>query len=87
MIVISIFEIPACVACVLCLFRYYCLFRYRPHSEGNRDRTLKELAVLNTTFGQMSRHIIWGDEQPRNLYKSPIKCNLLEALLDAYYHG
>ena len=60
-------------------------FRFRLKYDGKADRTLKELAVLNTTFGQISRHVIWGDERPRDLYSSTISCNLTQALLDAYY--
>ena len=73
------------MARIIYTFYYFCSFRFRLKFDGKADRTLKELGVLNTTFGQISRHVIWGDERPRDLYSSTISCNVTQALLDAYF--
>jgi len=35
--------------------------------DGVSERTLMELAVLNTTYGQIARHVIWGSPAPRDI--------------------
>ncbi|XP_076823693.1 uncharacterized protein LOC143469765 isoform X2 [Clavelina lepadiformis] len=41
--------------------------RFMPVFDGRHERTLKELAVLNTTYGEISRHVIWGDSSFKDI--------------------
>ena len=37
--------------------------------DGVEERTMEELAVLNTTYGEVARHVIWGHYRTLDLTK------------------
>nr|CAB3262880.1 uncharacterized protein LOC100184557 [Phallusia mammillata] len=41
--------------------------RFMLSMEGTQERNLKELSILNTTYGQIARYVIWDDERPRDI--------------------
>ena len=51
--------------------------------DSKEERTLKELAILNSTYGEISRHIIWGNKNPRDISDWIVPCNFTEILLNA----
>nr|CAB3262879.1 uncharacterized protein LOC100184557 [Phallusia mammillata] len=53
------------------------LWRY----DGVVERTLKELAVLQSTYGEVARHAIWGDARARDVTEWIVTCNITEKLL------
>jgi len=57
------------------------LIRYRPRNDGKDERTLKELAVLNTTYGEIARHVIWGDMATRDITNWLETCNTTQILI------
>lgn len=48
--------------------------------DGKDERSLVELAGLNTTYGQVASYVIWGDESPRNITDLIAKDDLNDAL-------
>ncbi|XP_076802206.1 uncharacterized protein LOC143446456 isoform X1 [Clavelina lepadiformis] len=54
--------------------------RYLKTWDGKEERSLKELAVLNTTYGQIARHVIWGDERVRDVTDWIVTCNISQIL-------
>lgn len=48
--------------------------------DGTRERPLKELAVLNTTFGEVARHVIFGDKEVRDITNWIVTCDIKEIL-------
>ncbi|XP_076801647.1 uncharacterized protein LOC143446067 isoform X2 [Clavelina lepadiformis] len=54
--------------------------RYLKTWDGKEERSLKELAVLNTTYGQIARHVIWGDERVRDITDWIVTCNISQIL-------
>ena len=64
------------------LVKCFLFCRFKRSFDGKYERTLKELAILNTTYGQIARHIIWGDEKPRDITNWIITCNATRILLN-----
>ena len=50
--------------------------------DGKKERTLKELAVLNSTYGEIARFIIWGDSEPRDVSDWIFHCDNSTKLLN-----
>ena len=50
---------------------------------GKKERSLKELAILNTTYGEIVRHVIWGNKAARDITDWIVTCNSTQVLLDA----
>jgi len=48
--------------------------------DGRDERSLVELADLNTTYGQVARYVVWGDESPRNVADRMAKDDLSDIL-------
>ena len=49
--------------------------------DGTKERPLKQLAVLGTTYGDVARHVIWGDKRERNVTDWIVTCNVTERLI------
>jgi len=43
-------------------FTVHLFSRFMPHVDGTAERTLMELAVLNTTYGEIARHVFWDSK-------------------------
>nr|XP_039252113.1 uncharacterized protein LOC120329532 [Styela clava] len=41
--------------------------RFMRALDGTPERSLRELAILNTTYGEISRFILWGSKEPRDI--------------------
>lgn len=39
--------------------------------DGTEERSLKELAVLNTTYGEIARYVLFGDKRARDITDWP----------------
>ena len=40
------------------------------------ERPLKQLAVLNTTYGEVARHVIWGNKLIRDVTDWIVTCDI-----------
>jgi len=49
--------------------------------DGTKERPLKQLAVLGTTYGDVARHAIWGDKRERDVTDWIVTCNVTERLI------
>ena len=49
---------------------------------GKKEWSLKELAVLNTTYGEIVRHVVWGNKEARDITDWIVTCNSTQVLLD-----
>jgi len=58
------------------------LIRFLPSYEGKHDRPLKQLAVLNTTYGEIARHVIWGDAAIRDVTNWIDTCKTTQLLIE-----
>jgi len=45
------------------------------------QRSLKEMAILETTYGQIARHVIWGSKEVRDITNWIVTCNLTQRLI------
>nr|CAB3262881.1 uncharacterized protein LOC100184557 [Phallusia mammillata] len=58
--------------------------RFMKDLDGKTERPLKELAVLNTTYGEVARHAIWGNYRGRDVTNWIVTCNLTQQLISEY---
>ena len=48
--------------------------------DGKKERTLKELAVLDSTYGEIARYVLWGDAGTRDTSEWYYSCNVTDIL-------
>ena len=49
--------------------------------DGKKERSLKELAVLDSTYGEIARYVLWGDEKIKDITNWMYTCNITDMLL------
>ena len=72
---------PALVL-ALKLVLFLCFSSFKITYDGKSERSLKELAVLDSSYGEIARYIIWGDPSQRLIIDWVAQCNVTEMLIN-----